>query len=48
MVPMPATLEIRAGRLGGEIGFEAHCSGAPVVSRGSVMLAASPGATGKL
>lgn len=40
MVPMPATLEVHAGRLSGEIGFEVHCSGATVVSRGSVMLAA--------
>ncbi len=40
MVAMPATLEVHAARLGGEIGFETHCSGTPVVSRGSVMLAA--------
>jgi acyl dehydratase len=45
MVPMPAMLEVRAGRQGGEIDFEAHCSGTPVISRGSVMLAA-PAALG--
>ena len=36
MVPMPATLEIRAARQGGEIGFETCVSGTPAVSRGSV------------
>ena len=40
MVPMPATLEIRAGRQGGEIDFETFVSGTPVVSRGSVTAAA--------
>ena len=39
MVPMPVTLEVHAARLDSEIGFETYCSGAPVVSRGSVMLA---------
>ena len=41
MVPMPATLAVHAGRHRGEITFETHLSGAPVVSRGSITLTPS-------
>lgn len=39
MVPMPSTLEVRAGHVGADIAFETFLDEQPVISRGTISLA---------
>jgi acyl dehydratase len=39
MVPMPSTLQVRAGRAGADIVFETFLEGQPVITRGAISLA---------